>query len=109
MIYWITYCRIVRSTNDHRPGYERQTSWGNPMNRSLDNRLRPSSSGSMRNSSLGDNALFLGSNANIGRNFDEDERTPRDGGPSAPRRIVIDDIIRGPSVRSEPTGDVGKV
>ncbi|XP_074270097.1 uncharacterized protein LOC141593047 [Silene latifolia] len=100
---------IVRSTNDHRPGYDRQMSWGNSVNRSSDHRLRPSSSGSMRNNSLDDKTPFLSTSANIGRNFDEDERKPLDGGSSVPRRIVNDDIIRGPVVRSEPRMDVGRV
>ncbi|KAH9627226.1 hypothetical protein KSS87_018503 [Heliosperma pusillum] len=100
---------IVRSTNDHRPGYDRQMSWGNSVNRSSDHRLRPSSSGSMRNSSLDDKTPFLSTSANIGRNFDEDERKPLDGGSSAPRRTVNDDIIRGPVMRPEPRVDVGRV
>ncbi|KAK9706572.1 hypothetical protein RND81_07G135900 [Saponaria officinalis] len=103
---------IVRSTNDHRQGYDRQTtSWGNPANRSSDHRLRPGSSGSMRSSnlSLDDKSMFLSSSVNIGRNFDEDERKPLDGGPSVPRRMVSDDVIRSPGVRTEVRGEVGRV
>ncbi|KAL9243544.1 hypothetical protein vseg_017419 [Gypsophila vaccaria] len=103
---------VVRPPNDHRQGYERQTTaWGNPANRSSDHRLRPGSSGSMRNSnlSLDDKSMFLSSSVNIGRNFDEDERKPLDGGPSIPRRMVSDDVIRGPVVRADSRGEVGRV
>ena len=74
-----------------------------------DHRLRPSSSGSMRN--LGDNKTpFLTNTVNIGRNFDEDERKPLDGGgPSAPRRTVSDESFGSSVVRSETRVDVGKV
>ncbi|KNA13433.1 hypothetical protein SOVF_117010 [Spinacia oleracea] len=97
---------IPRPTD--RSGFDRQSSWGNSMGGRSDHRLRPSSSGSMRN--LDENKIpFLTSTANIGRNFDEDERKPLDGGASAPRRIVSDDSSIGVSVvRSEPRGDGGK-
>lgn len=94
---------IVRPAD--RPGYDRQNSWGNPMGRS-DHRLRPSSSGSIRN--LDDKTPFLTNSANIGRNFDEDERKPLDGA-LGPRRTVSDESFRAPSVRSEPRGEVGRL
>ncbi|XP_021719585.1 uncharacterized protein LOC110687264 [Chenopodium quinoa] len=96
---------IARPTD--RPGFDRQSSWGNPMGGRSDHRLRPSSSGSIR--SLDDNKTpFLTSTANIGRNFDEDERKPLDGGASAPRRTVNDDSSIGVSIRSDPRADGGK-
>ncbi|XP_075523182.1 uncharacterized protein LOC142555919 isoform X2 [Primulina tabacum] len=52
-----------------------------------DNRLRPASAGSARN--LDDKTPFLSHNAQIGRNFDEDERKPLDG-VSGPRRTISD-------------------
>lgn len=93
---------IVRPAD--RPSYDRPSSWGNPVSRS-DHRLRPSSSGSMR--SLDDKTPFLASSANIGRNFDEDERKPLDGA-LGPRRTVSDESFRTPVVRSEPRGEVGR-
>lgn len=68
-------------------GFDRQSAWGNPLGRS-DHRLRPGSAGSVRN--LDDKTPFLSHTAPIGRNFDEDERKPLDGG-SAPRRTISDD------------------
>lgn len=99
---------VIPRPND-RPGFDRQGSWGNSIGGRSDHRLRPSSSGSMRN--LDDNKTpFLSSTANIGRHFDEDERKPLDGGASAPpRRIVSDESIGASVVRSEPRGDGGKV
>ncbi|KMS96557.1 hypothetical protein BVRB_8g201920 [Beta vulgaris subsp. vulgaris] len=90
---------IVRPTD--RPVYDRPSTWGNSMGGRSEHRLRPSSSGSMR--SLDENKTpFLTSTVNIGRNFDEDERKPLDGGASAPRRTVNDDSIGASVVRSEP-------
>ncbi|XP_010547031.1 PREDICTED: uncharacterized protein LOC104818924 [Tarenaya hassleriana] len=75
-----------------RPGCDR-TSWGTSIGRS-DQRTRPSSSHSIRN--FDDKTPFLSLAANIGHNFSEDERKPLDG-PSAPRRMVSDDVFRAPS------------
>uniref|UniRef100_A0A5B7BPH5 Eukaryotic translation initiation factor-related n=1 Tax=Davidia involucrata TaxID=16924 RepID=A0A5B7BPH5_DAVIN len=85
----------VRSSD--RAGFDRQTSWGNPMGRS-DHRLRPGSAGSARN--FDDKTPFLTHTAHIGRNFDEDERKPLDG-VSGPRRTVSDESIPAPPVRAE--------
>lgn len=79
-----------------RGGLERSTAWGNPMGRS-DHRLRPASASSARN--LDEKTPFLNQNAHIGRNFDEDERKPLDGG-SGPRRTVSDDLFHAPPARS---------
>ncbi|KAL8151164.1 hypothetical protein V2J09_020972 [Rumex salicifolius] len=95
---------ITRPTDRPGSGFDRQGSWGNPMGRS-DQRLRPSSSGSMR--SFDDKTTFLTSTVHIGRNFDEDERKPLDGS-SVPRRTVSDDPIGAPSMRMEPKSDVGR-
>ncbi|KAK9064208.1 hypothetical protein SSX86_015588 [Deinandra increscens subsp. villosa] len=72
-------------------GFDRQSSWTNSMGRQ-DHRLRPGSAGAVR--TYDDKTPFLTHNVQIGRNFDEDERTPLDGG-SAPRRTVSDEDIRG--------------
>lgn len=72
-----------------------------------DHRLRPGSAGAVR--TYDDKTPFLSHNVQIGRNFDEDERKPLDGG-STPRRTVSDENIRGGSggggggvaVRQEP-------
>ncbi|KAA8515443.1 hypothetical protein F0562_018946 [Nyssa sinensis] len=85
----------VRSSD--RAGFDRQTSWGNPMGRS-DHRLRPGSAGSARN--FDDKTPFLSHTAHIGRNFDEDERKPIDG-VSGSRRMVSDESIPAPLVRAE--------
>lgn len=88
--------RIVRPSD--RPGLDRQVAaWGSPMGRS-DHRLRPGSAGAVRN--FDDKAPFLGPAAHIGRNFDEDERKPLDGGWGT-RRTVSDDSIRALPVRAE--------
>ncbi|KAL7592224.1 hypothetical protein Lser_V15G32140 [Lactuca serriola] len=87
-------------------GFDRHTSWTNPMGRQ-DHRLRPGSAGAVR--TYDDKTPFLSHNVQIGRNFDEDERKPLDGG-STPRRTVSDENIRGGSggggggvaVRQEP-------
>lgn len=86
-----------------RPGFDRQPAWGNPMGRP-EQRLRPGSAGTTRN--FDDKTPFLTHNTRIGRNFDEDERTPLDGS-SAPRRTVSDDSIRVLPVRVEP--NLGRV
>lgn len=79
-------------------GLDRNNAWTNPMGRQ-DHRLRPGSAGAVR--TYDDKTPFLGHNVQIGRNFDEDERKPLDGG-SLPRRTVSDENIRGgPPVRSE--------
>nr|XP_043621121.1 uncharacterized protein LOC122592867 [Erigeron canadensis] len=72
-------------------GFDRNMSWSNSMGRQ-DHRLRPGSAGSVR--TFDDKTPFLSHNVQIGRNFDEDERKPLDGG-SGPRRTVSDDNIRG--------------
>ncbi|KAJ9566109.1 hypothetical protein OSB04_002075 [Centaurea solstitialis] len=85
-------------------GLDRHTSWMNPMGRQ-DHRLRPGSAGAVR--TYDDKTPFLTHNVQIGRNFDEDERKPLDGG-SAPRRTVSDENIRGGGgvpVRQEPKSD----
>lgn len=87
--------RIVRPTD--RSGYDRSTSWGNPMGRP-DNRPRPNSSPATRH--FDDKTPFLAHPGHIGRNFDEDERKPLDG-VSAPRRMVSDESFRVPSSRIE--------
>lgn len=86
---------IVRPSD--RSGYDRQTSWGNPMVRS-DYRSRPGSSSGTR--SFDDKTPFLAHTAHIGRNFDEDERKPLDG-VSAPRRTVSDETLHAAPVRAE--------
>ncbi|KAL8192534.1 hypothetical protein R6Q57_027719 [Mikania cordata] len=75
-------------------GFDRNTSWTNPMGR-VDQRLRPGSAGAVR--TYDDKTPFLTQNMQIGRNFDEDERKPLDGG-SAPRRTVSDENIHGGGV-----------
>lgn len=84
-------------------GLDRHTSWMNPMGRQ-DHRLRPGSAGAVR--TYDDKTPFLTHNVQIGRNFDEDERKPLDGG-STPRRTVSDENIRGGTipVRHEPKSD----
>lgn len=83
-------------------GFDRNTSWSNSMGRQ-DHRLRPGSAGAVR--TYDDKTPFLTHNVQIGRNFDEDERKPLDGG-SAPRRTVSDENIRGGvPVRQEPKID----
>ncbi|GAA0174718.1 translation initiation factor [Lithospermum erythrorhizon] len=77
-----------------RISFDRPSSWGNPTARS-DHRLRPGSAGTARN--FEERTLFFTNASHIGRNFDEDERKPLDGG-SAPRRTVSDeDILALPS------------
>ncbi|GMH26902.1 hypothetical protein Nepgr_028745 [Nepenthes gracilis] len=93
---------IVRPSD--RPGYDRQTSWGNAIGRS-DHRLRPNSSGSMRN--FDDKTPFLINSVHIGRNFDEDERKPLDG-VSGPRRTVSDESIVTLPMSVEPKQDTGR-
>lgn len=80
-----------------RSGYERASPWGNPVGRA-DPRVRPNSSSAIRH--FDDKTPFLPQTAHIGRNFDEDERTPLDGG-SAPRRIVSDESFRVSANRVE--------
>ncbi|KAK3179909.1 hypothetical protein Dsin_032631 [Dipteronia sinensis] len=80
-----------------RSGFDRPASWGNPMGRP-DHRPRPSSSPATRH--FDDKSPFLTHAAHIGRNFDEDERKPLDGG-FAPRRTVSDDSFRVPPSRVE--------
>ncbi|XP_071697062.1 uncharacterized protein [Rutidosis leptorrhynchoides] len=83
-------------------GFDRNTQWSNSMGRQ-DHRLRPGSAGAVR--TYDDKTPFLTHNVHIGRNFDEDERKPLDGG-SAPRRTVSDDNIRGGvPIRQEPKTD----
>ncbi|GAV89771.1 hypothetical protein CFOL_v3_33184 [Cephalotus follicularis] len=79
---------VVRCTD--RSGYERPSSWGNPMG-PPDQRNRPNSSPATRH--FDDKTPFVTCNALIGRNFDEDERKPLDG-VSAPRRTVSDESFR---------------
>ncbi|XP_059660978.1 uncharacterized protein LOC132307274 [Cornus florida] len=79
-------------------GFDRQSPWGQPIGR-LDNRLRPGSAGSVRN--FDDKTPFFNHSAQIGRNFDEDERKPLDG-VSAPRRTISDESTRSMQISSEP-------
>lgn len=90
---------IVRPSD--RVGFDRPTAWGSPIGRA-DHRLRPGSAGGVRN--FDDKTPFLPHTTHIGRNFDEDERTPLDG-VSGPRRTVSDESIRALGVRSEPKLD----
>ncbi|KAG4129282.1 hypothetical protein ERO13_D09G070300v2 [Gossypium hirsutum] len=82
---------IVRPSD--RSGYDRGTSWGNPMGRP-DHRARPNSSPATRH--FDNKTPFLTNSVHIGRNFDEDERTPLDG-VSAPRRTISDESFRAPA------------
>ncbi|KAI5386324.1 uncharacterized protein LOC127100666 isoform X1 [Lathyrus oleraceus] len=75
-----------------RVGYDRPTSWGNPMGRP-DHWSRPHTSPATRH--YDDKSLFLPHTTTIGRNFDEDERKPLDGS-SAPRRQISDESLRAP-------------
>ncbi|OMO61490.1 hypothetical protein CCACVL1_23480 [Corchorus capsularis] len=86
---------IVRPTD--RSGYDRATSWGNPIGRA-DHRPRPNSSPATRH--FDDKTPFLTNSVHIGRNFDEDERKPLDG-VSAPRRTISDESFRVPASRVE--------
>lgn len=81
---------IVRPSD--RSGYDRGTSWGNAMGRP-DHRARPNSSPATRH--FDNKTPFLTSSVHIGRNFDEDERTPLDG-VSAPRRTISDESFWAP-------------
>lgn len=69
---------------------------GRPDHR--DHRVRPNSSPATRH--LDDKSPFLSHAVRIGRNFDEDERKPLDGG-SAPRRTVSDESFRIPPTKVE--------
>ncbi|KAJ7946859.1 Eukaryotic translation initiation factor-like protein [Quillaja saponaria] len=80
-----------------RPCFDRSTSWGNPMVRS-DHWSRPHTSPATRH--FDDKTPFITHTAQIGRNFDEDERKPLDG-VSAPRRTISDDSIQVPPTRVE--------
>lgn len=81
----VLFNRMVRPMD--RSGFDRPTSWGNPMARP-DNRPRPSSSPATRH--FDDKTPFLAHPGHIGRHFDEDERKPLDG-VSAPRKTVGDE------------------
>lgn len=82
--------RTVRTSD--RSGFDRPSSWGAPMGRP-DHWSRPHTSPATRH--YDDKTPFLSHTAPIGRNFDEDERKPLDGG-SAPRRTVSDESTRAP-------------
>ncbi|XP_019424276.1 PREDICTED: uncharacterized protein LOC109333315 isoform X2 [Lupinus angustifolius] len=73
-----------------RSGYDRSSSWGAPMGRT-DHWSRPHTSPAIRH--YDERTPFFPHTPLIGRNFDEDERKPLDGG-SAPRRTTRDDSIR---------------
>lgn len=92
---------IVRQSD--RVGFDRPNVWGNPIGRP-DHRLRPGSAGSVR--VYDDKTPFMSHVSHIGRNFDEDERTPLDG-VSGPRRTVSDESIRVPVVGVESGLDFG--
>lgn len=91
---------IVRPSD--RPGYDRQSSWGNPIGRP-DYRSRPNSSPATRN--YDDKTPFLTHTSHIGRNFDEDERKPLDGGLGS-SRTVSDESLRPRSTRMEKKPDL---
>lgn len=82
---------VTVRTSD-RSGFDRPSSWGAPMGRP-DHWSRPHTSPATRH--YDDKTPFLSHTAPIGRNFDEDERKPLDGG-SAPRRTVSDESTRAP-------------
>ncbi|XWS18254.1 hypothetical protein CRYUN_Cryun32bG0027600 [Craigia yunnanensis] len=86
---------IVRPID--RSGYDRATSWGNPIGWP-DPRARPILSPATRH--FDDKTPFLTNSVHIGRNFDEDERKPFDG-VSAPRRTISDESFRVPASRVE--------
>lgn len=73
--------RIVKSSD--RVGFDRPNVWGRN-----DHRLRPGSAGSVR--TLDDKTPFSAHVSYIGRNFDEDERTPLDG---VSRRVVSEESV----------------
>lgn len=80
-------------------GLDRHTSWAGRQ----DQRLRPGSAGALR--TYDDKPPFLTQNLQIGRNFDEDERKPLEGG-FIPRRTVSDeDIPGGVPLRQDPKSD----
>ncbi|KAG6383610.1 hypothetical protein SASPL_156622 [Salvia splendens] len=79
-----------------RGGFDRQMSWGNSAGRP-EHRLRPASAGSAR--ALDEKSPFLSHSSHIGRNFDEDERKPLDGG-SGPRRTIADESFRSQPSRA---------
>ncbi|KAG5023250.1 hypothetical protein AAZX31_07G172600 [Glycine max] len=81
---------VTVRTSD-RSGFDRPSAWGMPMGRS-DHWSRPHTSPATRH--YDDKTPFLSNTAPIGRNFDEDERKPLDGG-SVPRRTISDESIRG--------------
>ncbi|XP_057980364.1 uncharacterized protein LOC131166099 [Malania oleifera] len=91
----------VTARPSDRAGFDRHSSWGNPMGRP-DHRLRPGSSPAAK--SFDDKTPFLAPTARIGRNFDEDERKPLDG-VSVPRRTVSDESIYAPPSRGESKPD----
>ncbi|XP_010458545.1 PREDICTED: uncharacterized protein LOC104739789 isoform X1 [Camelina sativa] len=80
---------VIPKIATDRPVFDRAP-WGTSGGRP-DQRTRPSSSHTIR--TFDDKSLFLPHTANIGRNFNEDERKPLDG-HSSPRRMFSDDIFR---------------
>lgn len=83
-----------------RSGSERLISgaWGNNLGRS-ENRSRPGSSDAVRK--FDEQGSFFSQPPNLGRNFDEDERKPLEGG-SGPRRTFSDEgIWLGPPSRQD--------
>ncbi|XP_039001406.1 uncharacterized protein LOC120127606 isoform X2 [Hibiscus syriacus] len=86
-----------------RSGFDRATSWGNPVGRP-DHRAWRNSSPATRH--FDDKTPFLTSSVHIGRYFDEDERKPLVGG-SAPRRIVTDESLGVPASRLEQKPESG--
>ncbi|KAL2495273.1 eukaryotic translation initiation factor-related [Forsythia ovata] len=85
-----------------RGGFDRQTSWGNSMGRS-EHRLRPASSGSVRN--FDEKAPLLMHKEQFGSHFDEDERKPLDA-VLGPHRISSDEGTHAiPSRLAEPKMD----
>ena len=94
-IFLCFFHRTVR--NSDRSGYDRPSSWGNPMGRP-DHWSRPHTSPATRH--YDDKTPFLPHTAPIGRNFDEDERKPLDS-VTAPRRTISDESICAPPSRAE--------
>ncbi|KAI4299244.1 hypothetical protein L6164_032721 [Bauhinia variegata] len=92
----------VRSSD--RSGFDRPSSWGNPIGRP-EHRSRPHTSPVTRH--YDDKTPFLTHTVQIGRNFDEDERKPLDG-ISAPRRTINAESIRVPHARVEVKPEYGQ-
>lgn len=85
---------LMGRPSDRSP-FDRQIpapAWGNQAGRS-DHRPRPGSAGTTR--SFDEKVAFLSHPPHLGRNFEEDERKPFEGGISSSRRSVRDDDDAG--------------